>query len=341
MTTPNLYEFATKELAQDATIAYILAWADPKYRKSHPRLHALGTELLRSLLLTQGVGLPLIQTLHIETQVVVKTKRDRIDILVRINEDQNANRIILIIEDKVSTTEHSNQIKRYKKAVRKKYSGRYDHLVAVYLKTGNVSGEELPPKDKCGHFLRRDLLDVLNKFQDTKNTIVDDFRTHLQRWEDDANRKRESFVSRAKTCGVYDLFVAVEKMFKENWPSSTQIIYQAQAGLYFKLQWNKTRKPYAKINPSGKIEYARIDLDKKVIGIVFFPDAISLCVDEFKPLIKEIPFKTHPPNREDDALKNLDAALKKYLEIQFQLTEADWEIHKEKLNRLISPMYDA
>ena len=64
MTTPNLYEFATKELAQDATIAYILAWADPKYRKSHPRLHALGTELLRSLLLTQGVGLPLIQTLH-------------------------------------------------------------------------------------------------------------------------------------------------------------------------------------------------------------------------------------------------------------------------------------
>ena len=47
MTTPNLYGFATKELAQDATIAYILAWADPKYSESHCRLHALGTELLR------------------------------------------------------------------------------------------------------------------------------------------------------------------------------------------------------------------------------------------------------------------------------------------------------
>ena len=69
MTIPNLYEFATKELAQDATIAYILAWADPTYRKSHPSLHALGTELLRSLLWTQEVDLPLIKTLHIKTQV--------------------------------------------------------------------------------------------------------------------------------------------------------------------------------------------------------------------------------------------------------------------------------
>ena len=188
MTTPNPYELAMSEPLQDATIAYILAWADPKYRQSHPRLHALGTELLRSLLCTQGVRLPLIQTLHIETQVVVKTKRDRIDILVQINTDKNANRIILIIEDKVSTTEHSNQIKRYKKAVREKYSGRYDHLVAVYLKTGNESREYLPSKNKCGHFLRRDLLDVLNGYQDTQNTMVDDFRTFLQRWEDNTNR---------------------------------------------------------------------------------------------------------------------------------------------------------
>ena len=182
MTIPNLYEFATKELSQDATIAYILAWADPTYRESHPHLHALGIELLRSLLRTQEVDLPMIETLHIKTQV------DQIDILVRINADKNANRIILIIEDKISTTEHSNQIERYKETVKKKYSGSYDHLVAVYLKTGNVSKEELPPKDKCGHFLRRDLLDVLKGFQDTQNTIVEDFSTHLQEREDRAMR---------------------------------------------------------------------------------------------------------------------------------------------------------
>ena len=181
-TTPNLYGFATKELAQDATIAYLLAWADPAYRESHPRLHTLGTELLHSLLQTQEVDLPQIETLCIETQV------DRIDILVRINTDRNANRIILLIEDKVGTKEHSNQIECYKKTVKKKYSGKYDRLVAVYLKTGNESKASLPDEGKCGRFMRLDLLEVLNGFQDTGNVIVDDFRTHLQGWEDDTNR---------------------------------------------------------------------------------------------------------------------------------------------------------
>ena len=209
MTIPNLYGFATKELAQDATIAYILAWADPKYRESHPRLHALGTELLRSLLGTQEVDLPLIETLHIKTQV------DRIDILVRINADKNANRIILIIEDKVSTTEHSNQIKRYKEVAEN--SGSHDHLVAVYLKTGNESKEHLPSQDKCGHFLRHDLLKILNGFQDTQNTIVDDFRTHLQRWEDSTNRWNSEYYREWKceqwTCEGF--YAALESMWRE------------------------------------------------------------------------------------------------------------------------------
>ncbi len=325
MATPNLYRFATKELAQDATIAYILEWADPENRKSYPRLHALGIKLLRSLLRTQEVDLPPIKTLHIETQV------DRIDILVRINADKNDNRIILIIEDKVSTTEHSNQIKRYKEIVKEKYSGRYDHLVAVYLKTGNESREYLPPKDKCGSFLRRDVLDVLDGFQDTQNTIVDDFRIHLQRLEDDENRKSESFVSRAEEYGVSGLINTVTKMFRENWPSSNE--KYNHWGRNFRLQKRNDTGKFTRVN------HARIDPEEKV-WIVFFSDAIRLCVDEFKPLIKEIPFQTWPQNRENDVLNDLDAALKDNLEIQFSLTEDDWEAHKGKLYRLTRAVYD-
>ena len=216
MTTPNFYCFATNERAQDATIAYILAWADPKYRESHPRLHALGTELLRSLLRTQKVDLPLIKTLYIRIQVVIKPHRDRIDILVQINIDQNTDRIILIIEDKVRTTEHSNQIKRYKEIVKEKYSGRYDHLVAVYLKTGNESREYLPPKKKCGSFMRRDLLEVLDGFQDTQNTIVDDFRTHLQRWEDNINRWESEHYRKWQWEQWEGFYTVLESMWREN-----------------------------------------------------------------------------------------------------------------------------
>ena len=274
------------------------------------------------------MDLPLIETLHIKTQV------DRIDILVRINADKNANRIILLIEDKVSTTEHSNQIERYKEAAEKRYSGNYDHLVAVYLKTGNVSGEELPSKDKCGHFLRHDLLDVLDGFQDTQNTIVDDFRTHLQRreerWKDDIRKKGEPFVSRAERLGVYDLFASVENMFKKNWPG-TRVSSNNSNGLIFRLRQIETK---------SLVNYARIDPDEK-LRVVFFRNAIKLCVDEFKLLIKEIPFRILPENRKDDVLEDLDTALEKYLEIQFQLTEADWEIHKGKLYRLTRTVYDA
>lgn len=182
MTLPNLYGFATKELAQDATIAYLLAWADPAYRDHIRALNTLGTELLRSLLQTKEVDLPPIETLCIKTQV------DRIDIVVKINAGENG--VLLIIEDKVSAREGQNQIERYKETAEEKYRDQYGcgRLVAVYLKTGNESKASLPSKDKCGRFMRRDLLDVLNKFQDTGNTIVDDFRTHLQNWEDDTNR---------------------------------------------------------------------------------------------------------------------------------------------------------
>ena len=224
MTTPNLYGFATKELSQDATIAYILAWADPKYRELYPRLHALGTELLGSLLLTQEVDIPGIKTLHVETQV------DRIDILVQINTDKNTNRIILLIEDKVSTTEHSNQIERYKEAAEKRYSGSYDYLVAVYLKTGNESREYLPPKDKCGHFLRRDLLDVLDGFQDTQNTIVDDFRTHLQRWEDDTNRWKSECYRKWQWEQWEGFYAALESMWGEKGDWCGWVYYPNQSG---------------------------------------------------------------------------------------------------------------
>ena len=46
----NLYSLATKELARDATLAYILEWSQPEYSETHSRLHQLGTTMLHALL---------------------------------------------------------------------------------------------------------------------------------------------------------------------------------------------------------------------------------------------------------------------------------------------------
>ena len=228
--TPNLYGFATKELAQDATIAYILAWADPLYKDSHPRLLGLGTELLRSLLATQNVGLPPIAVgaLCIQTQV------DRIDILVRINTEKNGSGIILIIEDKVSTQEHSNQIDRYKDIANEKFVRESDRLVAVYLKTGNESQESLPPEDQCGRFLRPQLLAVMDRFKDTNNDIIENFRDHLQEWEDETNRWKALPYYNWQWCQWEGFYAALEERWWErhkDWCGWGHVTYRGQGFL--------------------------------------------------------------------------------------------------------------
>ena len=119
-------------------------------------------------------------------------------------------------------------------------------------------------------------------------------------------------------------------MFKQNWPS-TRLSSNNSKGLVFRLRQNETE---------GFVNYARIDPDEKV-RVVFFRHAIRVCVDEFKSLIKEIPFRIVPAKRENDVLEDLDTALEEYMEIQFPLTEDDWETHKGKLYRLTQAVYDA
>ena len=181
---PNLFHYAaTNERTQDAALAYILAWARPAYRESHPPLHRLGTAMLRALLATKPgkTDIPTVTSLCVRTQVY------HIDLLALIN-DENQDGRVLIVEDKVDTHEHSNQIERYLETAKERYPNR--EPVAVYVKTGNASQWSLPSEEKCGRFLRRDLLDVLDRFPDTGDTVVDNFREHLQDWENKTNSYR-------------------------------------------------------------------------------------------------------------------------------------------------------
>ena len=189
---PNYFTFATNERAQDAIIAYILDWAKPEYRQSHPTFHEMGVAMLKALLKTifddrDESVIPTIETVQADIiqrlindvdsirSLVVETQVEHIDILVRINEESEDG-IILLIEDKVSTKEHSNQIEWYIDAIKTKFPDRV--IVPVFVKTGNTSITALPNLEKCGRFLRGDLLKILNQFKNTGDTIVDNFRTH-------------------------------------------------------------------------------------------------------------------------------------------------------------------
>lgn len=178
MTTPNLFHYATSELSQDAILAYLLSWANPKYKKANPSLNELGKKLVRSLVASWTAASNTVNPLSDKSieSITVGTQRERIDIWVEINED-----IVLILEDKTDTVEHSDQISRYVTKAGHIWPNRKP--LAVYVKTGN----ECPPTPRndipCGIFLRSDLLEVLKKVKDTGNTIIEEFRCFLHEWQ--------------------------------------------------------------------------------------------------------------------------------------------------------------
>ena len=113
-----------------------------------------------------------------------------------------------------------------------------------------------------------------------------------------------------------ETFSAAKGTFEENWPrSSTK---PTASGLTIKLQtWS----------------YARINVWKGGVGIVFFPRAKALCLNEFRQPVKEIRHDTWPQNREP--VEDPDTA------IQFKFTAIEWEEHKERLSALTAAVYEA
>lgn len=131
MSKPNIFEYATSELSQDAVLAYMLAWAAPEHAET-TKLHELGQDFLRALLGKVGQKIDKIEN------VVVKTQDNNIDISVDINE-----KIFMIIEDKVDTMRHGDQIKRYKEAAEETFKG--NRQIVAILKPATNPLLTIPP----------------------------------------------------------------------------------------------------------------------------------------------------------------------------------------------------
>ena len=172
---PNLYSFATKELSQDAVLAYILAWADPKYRDApapNSGMHALGRALLGAFVTSHPARTDWAP--EKVTSVEIATQEKRVDVRAHIVTEDG--KIFLIVEDKVHSGEHSDQIRRYVEQAKSRYDE--SEIVPVYVKTGNESVNRHRISIPCGRFFRSDLLAVLDDHRETGNRIVDDFRDH-------------------------------------------------------------------------------------------------------------------------------------------------------------------
>jgi len=179
MSLPNIFNFATSELSQDAAIAYHIAWADPKYKSTHPAHHALGIDLLKLFAGESGQKLSIG---HINIDVGLQY--DHVDIWIYIGCEA-----VLIVEDKTNSSEHGNQIDRYRGVANEwldpegKQWGS-ERVIVAYLKTGNESQSSKPKAEYIHQVNRSELLRILSQHQNTNDQIFDQFRMHLRKWED-------------------------------------------------------------------------------------------------------------------------------------------------------------
>ncbi|HHG86076.1 MAG TPA: hypothetical protein ENJ82_15110, partial [Bacteroidetes bacterium] len=99
---PNIFDYATSELSQDAFLTWLIKWADKDYQEINSPLNACAISFVQELL---GKD----KSYTIET---IETGRQwkNIDIWALVN-----NQYFLVIEDKKGTKEHSDQLNRYSK----------------------------------------------------------------------------------------------------------------------------------------------------------------------------------------------------------------------------------
>ena len=96
---PNLFDYATGELTNDAMICWMLSWSNSE----NERYKSLSQNLIR-LFTKKGD--------FIVKSVNIRQQYKNIDIVVEVNDSE-----VIVIEDKVNTSHHSNQLERYRKII--------------------------------------------------------------------------------------------------------------------------------------------------------------------------------------------------------------------------------
>ena len=191
---PNLFEYANKELSQDALISWLIAWAGQmkSLTPEDEELRRCGCRFVRALLNHKRGGNDPVE-LEDKVRIEIHPQERSIDVLARIDGEH-----VLLIEDKTGTKDHGKQLQRYYDDVLGggtkfgKVQERYLH--PVYLKTGNQAladdrqVEAIQENTRCSIALN--FLNVLKGYEG-RNSILLDFRQHLRKWEDKTNSYAE------------------------------------------------------------------------------------------------------------------------------------------------------
>ncbi len=206
---PNLFNYATNELSQDAVICYLAQWADEKNKKFDEERYNLGQSFLQSMLLKSNK--------HIEIlNVEVFKQVEGIDALIKINGGDNW----ILIEDKTHTSNHGNQLERYLKIladkkinVSDKEKITVDNIVPIYFKTGD---QDQFTNESFKLYNRKDLLAVLNPYITSETINKDEIIQQFYNFWHNFDQKRSLYKYKLVANWTYEDFVGFYQYLFEN-----------------------------------------------------------------------------------------------------------------------------
>ena len=158
---PCIFDFATKELSQDAFFCWLLSWANTKYKNY---LNKIANNIITKII---------DKSIIVEKIEIFRQKKD-IDFYIIINE-----KIIIVFEDKVKTSFHDNQLEKYKEIMFEQFKD-YEFYF-VYIKNDLVFPNEKCEVEKNGY----KVVDIyqIKKFctRNINNDIYNDYLTYLKK----------------------------------------------------------------------------------------------------------------------------------------------------------------
>jgi len=202
---PNLFKFATSELTQDAIICWLLEWAKPAYQNTDRQMHRIGVVFLNSLF----EKFDDITTPKTYNSLKIKKQYKHIDVLCIVNDTY-----VIIIEDKTNSKNHSMQLERYYKNIKKVYD---DHIILpIYFKTSDQGNYDGVVSQGYKIYLRKDFLSVMNGSFNSE--ILKDYKIYLQDIEDRVNSYKYKSVDIWSSDAIKGFYMRLQKVLGEgNW----------------------------------------------------------------------------------------------------------------------------
>lgn len=168
---PNIFDYATSELSQDAFLCWLLKWAEEGARSHDPQLHTIANVFVKEVF-----DLHNCQLNESIQSVCIKRQFNSLDILAIINE-----KYAIMIEDKVFTSHHSNQLNRYLQMVENHSKTKHLKPLPIYYKI--VEQGDYSDVIGAGYkiFTRTKMIEVLSGLHtSTTNDILNDYLKYLK-----------------------------------------------------------------------------------------------------------------------------------------------------------------